>query len=101
MEIEYETSGVHLLIGFLACVVLVLIVRIDLDVLAYREETAYIQCGSAPFAVLAFVEPLSTGVRLRMIRANLDSPFDRQPVAIAPGEFAIRPVKICAVPVGY
>jgi len=38
MEIEYETSGVHLLIGPLARIVLVLIVRIELDVLAQREK---------------------------------------------------------------
>jgi hypothetical protein len=43
MEIEYETSGVHLLIGFLACVVLVLIVRIDLDMLAHRQEAARVK----------------------------------------------------------
>jgi len=38
MEIEYETNGVHLLIGPLARVVLVLIVRIELNVLAHREK---------------------------------------------------------------
>ena len=100
MEIEYETSGVHLLIGFLACVVLVLIVRIDLDMLAHRQEAARVKRGRAPFAVLAFVETLNTGVRFRMVRANLDGPFERQPVAIAPGEVAARrPIKIGAVPV--
>jgi hypothetical protein len=43
MEIEYETSGVHLLIGFLASVVLVLIVRIDLDMFAHRQEAARVK----------------------------------------------------------
>lgn len=100
MEVENETTRVHLPIGFLACVVLVLVVRIDFDVLAHWEEAARIQCGGAPFAVLAFVEALSACVRFRTVRANFDGPFECQPVAIAPREVALRPIKICAVPVG-
>jgi hypothetical protein len=37
VEIEYESRSVHLLIRTLARIVLVLIIRIDLNVLAYRQ----------------------------------------------------------------
>ena len=49
MEIEYQSSSIHLLIRTLAGVVLVLIVGIELEMFAQREYAARVDCGCAQF----------------------------------------------------
>lgn len=69
VEIEHQSDSVHLLIRTLAGVVLVLIVGVEFDMLAQREQAARIEYGSAQFTELAFVEDLGTGARRGMFYA--------------------------------
>ena len=81
-------------------VVLALIVRIEFDVLAQRQQAAGIEADGTPLSVLAFVEELCAGVGPGMIAVNRKAPFGRNSVAIAPSETAIGPVQIGSVLVG-
>ena len=100
VQAEYQPQLVQLLIRTFAGVVLVLIVRIKLQVLAHRKEAAGIDCGVAPFAVLAFVEELGAGVQRGMVGADSKRLFDLKAVAITPREVSALPVKVGTVPVG-
>lgn len=100
VEIEYDSASIYLLIRAGACVVLVLIIWIQLDVLAQREQATRIKRGGAPFGVLAFIEGFSADVRCWVVGVNGNAALERQPVAITPGEAAIGPVKIGAISVG-
>ncbi|MGA7626754.1 MAG: hypothetical protein WB630_00245 [Candidatus Acidiferrales bacterium] len=50
------TARVYLLIGALFRFVFMLIIRIELQVLAERQQTAHEQVGLAPFGIRAFVK---------------------------------------------
>ena len=97
---QEESHSVHLLMGMRARIVLVLIVRIEFDVIACRQKAACIQIGGAPLAVLALVEDFGTGVGRGMVVADCEAPFGRYPVAIAPSELAIGPIQIATVSIG-
>jgi len=100
VEIENESECVYLLVGTFAGIVLVLVVRIELEVFAYGEQTARIECGAAPFGIFALIECFGADVRGRMLGTNRESPFEGQAVAITPHEFAVGPIQISAIPVG-
>ena len=76
----------YLFVGVFTGIVLVLIVRRMLKVLSHGENSARVECGRTPLSVLAFVVKLSIGVGYGMIRVNRQCPFERQRVAIPPGE---------------
>ena len=76
IEVEHRPKLIQLLIQTLTRIVLVFVVRVELDVPANWKETLGINCGVAPFAVLAFVKELGTGSdsgqkesKLRYLRA--------------------------------
>ena len=48
-QVQNETYSVHLLIRTLARVVLVLVVGIELDMLAHRQQATRIEIGGADF----------------------------------------------------
>ena len=48
-KVQYQTQSVHLLIRALPCVVLMLVVRIELHVLSYRQQAARIEISGADF----------------------------------------------------
>jgi hypothetical protein len=93
-------TAFHLLIRTRARVVLVLVIRVELDVLAHGEYTPRINPSGAPFTISAFVKDLSASVRRWMVRANRYAAFERQPVPVAPSELTAGPVKICTVLIG-
>ena len=74
-EIQYESRSVHLLIRMRAGVVLVLIVRVELDVPAHWEQAARIEIGGTPFTILALVEDLGAEIRRWMVGTDCDAPF--------------------------
>ena len=75
MQVENEAKLVELLIGVLSGDVLMLVIRIKLEVFASWKEATYIECGGAPFLVLALVERFSTNVGSRVVRTDTHSPF--------------------------
>ena len=100
-QIENQAKLIQLLIGLLARIVLVLIVRIQLHVLSDREKASRIDRGIAPLPILALVKRLYARIRRQVVQANRKRPLDLHPVAIAPSEAtAALPVKVEPVPVG-
>src|SRR5579863_277914 len=99
-EAEYQSQLVQLLVWTLSSIVLVLVVRIQFKVLAYREQAPGVDCGVTPFAVLALVKGFHAGIGCGVIGVNREPVFDLQTVAIAPREFTTLPIEICTVSVG-
>ena len=67
----------RLSIRSLAGVVLVLVVGVEFEVLAYREQETRIKSGSAPFAVMARVVGFRGHVRESVERAERKRALDR------------------------
>ena len=67
IEVDDQASGVYLLIRAWSRVVIVLKVGIELNVLAHRKKATREEVRCIPFSVLALVEKLGAGVRLRMV----------------------------------
>jgi hypothetical protein len=88
-----------LFIGFLAGVVLVLIVRIEFYVLSQGKDSAGIEFSGTELAVLALVVKLSAGIGHEMVRVNCEGALQRWLIAIAPCKRSVAPVKICTVSV--
>jgi len=101
LEIQAERYAelIQLLIWFFAGIVLVLVVRIELQELAQWKEASGIDCRITPFFILALVEELDAGVWGGMIGEDCKPPFNLQAVAIAPRDLARLPIEIGAVPV--
>ena len=99
-EAEHQAQLVQLLIWAFPGVVLVLVIRIELNVLADRKQAPGVDCGVAPFAILALVKGLHGAIRRRVIGVNRKTLLDLQTVAIAPREFPALPIEVCPIPVG-
>lgn len=76
-NVQDQTHSVHLLIRPLACVVLVLIVWIELDVFAHWQQATRVEISRADFCVLALVEELGADVRCGVVVADREAPFGR------------------------
>src|SRR6516162_1068298 len=76
------------------------IIAIELEILAVWKQTAGVERRGVPFPVLTLIENLSTNVGSWVVRAHRESPLQRHPIPIAPGELVLGPVKVHAVAVG-
>ncbi len=99
IHVQHQAELVVHLVGTVAGVVLVLVIGIELEVFSKREVSTEVNRRVAPFAVLAVVEELSTGVGRRMVATDPDAFFQLDAVAVAPGEVAGPPVQVGAVTV--
>ena len=86
---ELEAHLVQRLIRVLTGIILVRIIRIELETLPHWKEATRIERGVAPLCILAFVEELRTRVRRGVIMANRELFLDLHPVAIAPRKLAL------------
>jgi hypothetical protein len=78
-QVEYNSASVHLLVRAFAGIVLMLIVRIDLNAFTESEKATCTECRRAPFLELAFAEELGAGIGCRVIGTNRESGFDPSP----------------------
>jgi hypothetical protein len=99
IETHRQPQPIHLFIGFLAGIVLVLIVRIEFDVLSEGEVGACVELGGTKLAVLAFVVKLAAGIGQDVVRVNREGALQRWLIAIAPCKRSVAPVEICTVSV--
>ena len=97
VKIENESCSVDLLVGLGSRVVIVFVVRIELEVSAERQQAARIEACVAPFGILAGVKEFGADVRSGMIEVNCEAAFSSQSIAIAPIESAVGPIHIGAV----
>lgn len=67
IKIKSQANKILLLVRALAGVVLVLIVGIEFDVLAYGEQTTCIESGGAPFVILTLVIRFGSDIRDQVI----------------------------------
>jgi hypothetical protein len=75
-EAEDQAQLVQLLIWTFPRIVLVLVVRIQLNVLAHGKQAPSVDCGVTPFVVLALVKGLHAGIGSRVIGVNGEPFFD-------------------------
>ena len=76
---------------------MVLVIGIEIDVFAKRQQAACIEACATPFGILVGVEQLDASIRPWMIGVNCEAAFRRQSIAVAPVEIALRPIQIYAV----
>jgi hypothetical protein len=98
-EIERQSGRIHLLVRVLAGVVVVLVVGVEFHVFSHGEQGTRVERSGAPLAVLGLVKGFGRHIRDEMIRANCKRALNRQFVSVSPGEKAVFPVQVEAVPV--
>src|ERR1700722_4215768 len=94
-----QAKILFLLVPFLAGIVLMLVIRVELDMPAEREHTTCIEIGGAHFVVLAQVVGFDGHIWTKVIRANRHRSLQRNLISIAPQESTSLPIQIGAVPV--
>ena len=102
VQTDDQSADVQLLIWTLACVVLVFVVGLDLQVpvkFAQRQQATDVKTCGTPLGILALVEELGASIRTGVVIVNRDAALGRDSVAVARGELVIGPVEVAAVPV--
>ena len=89
-----------LLVRRFAGVVFMLVVAVEFQAFAHRQEESDVESGGTPFLVLAFVVRFGGDVWDEFISMDSDTLFQRQLIAVAPGENAGFPIEIGTAAIG-
>jgi hypothetical protein len=99
-QIQTQTDVIVLPVGMLPGIVFMLVIEIEFNVFADREQRTGVQIRGTPILVQALIEGLGRNVRNQVVGTNRNRWFHRQFIPITPSENSVFPVEIRTVSSG-